>query len=358
MKRQYFLFLVTVLLFANCAVAQQQEATRPITGEAVEKFAAFDPVIEKHMDHIGATAASFAVQHNGKIVYSRAYGWADKDQKVPATTETTFRIASNTKPITAAIMRQLVVRHKKLKLTTKVIPFLGIEPAGELGDERLNEITIEHLLTHKGGWDRATTFDPMFRPKTISKFHSINVADLTKEHIVSYMLTKPLQLEPGTKKAYSNFGYLLVGMMIEKVAEKKYSQVVEEFAEKTGVSVRLSATKVDARHSTEVFYPRESGLVMSLRDSLGGLTANAESMCRVMKKYWTSGKRRKKREKKSLMHYGRHPGSTNALMVYRTDGIDYVLILNATRDKGYKDDISEIRDQLDRVVESISNRNR
>jgi len=97
---------------------------------------------------------------------------------------------------------------------------------------------------------------------------------------------------------------------------------------------------------------------MSLRDSLGGLTANAESMCRVMKKYWTSGKRRKKREKKSLMHYGRHPGSTNALMVYRTDGIDYVLILNATRDKGYKDDISEIRDQLDRVVESISNRNR
>ena len=74
---RYFLFSILFysLLFVSFEKAlSQQEVKRPIAGKAVEKFAPFDPVIEKHMDHIGATAASFAIQLNGKIVYSRAYG--------------------------------------------------------------------------------------------------------------------------------------------------------------------------------------------------------------------------------------------------------------------------------------------
>ncbi len=354
-----FLFVAFLLLTTGVTQAQQDVAVaRPITGKEVEKFAAFDPIINAHMDHIGATAASFAVSLNGKIVYSRAYGWSDSEMKVPATPETTFRLASNTKPITAAIMRQLIAKKKDLKLSTKVIPFLDIEPmGGKLGDERLNDITIEHLLAHKGGWDKTKTFDPTYRPKTISKAHKIKVDDLTKAHIVQFMLSHPLQNEPDEKYAYANFGYMLLGLVIEKVTEKPYSENVVEFAAKLNSNIRISATEIEDRHESEVHYPRESGLVIPLRDSLGGLTGSAESTCKFMKKYWTDGKRRKKNEKRSKFHSGRHIKSTNALMEQRKDGVDYALIFNSSRDKGSSEDFVLIREKINAAIEKIKQSN-
>jgi N-acyl-D-amino-acid deacylase len=336
----------------------QQDVARPITGKAVEKFAAFDPVINAHMDHIGATAASFAVSLNGKIVYSRAYGWSDSEMKIPATPETTFRIASNTKPITAAIIRQLIAKKRDLKLSTKVIPFLDIKPkGGKLGDIRLNDITIEHLIAHKGGWDKSKTFDPTYRPKTISKAHGIEVGELTKEHIVSYMLSHPLQTDPGEKFAYANFGYMLLGLVIEKVTEKSYAENVVEFASKLKAEIRISATKVSDRHENEVHYPRESGLTMPLRDSLGGLTASSESLCKFLIKHWTNGKRRKKKEKRNVYHFGSHARSTNSLVEQRKDGVDYALVFNACRDKGYTDDLRKIREDINTTIEEIKRSN-
>lgn len=358
MKIRASVFALFTGLLLGLVAQAQQDVVRPITGKEVEKFAAFDPVINAHMDRIGATAASFAVSLNGKIVYSRAYGWSDSEMKVPATPETTFRLASNSKPITAAIMRQLISKKQALKLSTKVIPFLGIEPmGGKFGDERVNDITIEHLLFHKGGWDKSKTFDPTYRPKTISKAHGIKVGDLTKEHIVSYMLSHPLQYDPGEKYAYANIGYMLLGMVIEKVTEKPYAETAKEFADKLKVDIRISATEIDERHENEVHYPRESGLVVPLRDSLGGLTGSAESMCKFMKKYWTDGKRRKKKEKRSKFHSGTHPRSTNALIEQRKDGVDYALLFNSCRDKGRSEDIRLIRDKINATIEKIKNSN-
>ncbi len=344
-------FLVLVLsLVANA----QQDIARPVTGKEVEKFAAFDPIINAHMDRIGATAASFAMSLNGKIVYSRAYGWSDSEKKIPATPQTTFRLASNSKPITAAIMRQLIAKKRDLKLSTKVIPFLGIKPmGGKVGDQRLNDITIEHLLTHKGGWDKNKSFDPTYRSKTISKAHGINVDDLTKEHIVSYMLTFPLQYKPGEKYAYANIGYMMLGMVIEKVTGKPYSETAEEFAKKLKAEVRISATEVSERHESETHYPRESRLAIHLRDSLGGLTASSESMCKFMKKYWTNGERRKKKEKRSFYHTGSHPRSTNALMEQRKDGVDFSLIFNACKDKGRSEDFAKIRKEINAAIDRV-----
>lgn len=345
------LFLLLVLGLNALA---QQDVARPITGKEVEKFAAIDPIINAHMDRIGATAASFAMSLNGRIVYSRAYGWSDSEKKTPATPQTTFRLASNSKPITAAIMRQLIAKKRDLKLSTKVIPFLGIEPlGGKVGDKRLNDITIEHLLAHRGGWDKRKTFDPTYRPKTISKAHGIDIDELTKEHIVSYTLSYPLQYAPGKQYAYSNLGYMLLGLVIEKVTEKPYSEYAEEFAKKLKAEIRISATEVSDRHENETHYPRESGLVIPLRDSLGGLTASSESMCKFMKKYWANGERRKKNEKRSFYHTGSHAKSTNALMEQRKDGIDFSMIFNACKDKGYSDDLKKIRKEINGAIDQI-----
>lgn len=349
------IFLLLVCLAAPQGAFSQQDIKRPITGEANAKFAAFDPVVEKHMDHIGATAASFAVSINGKIVYSRAYGWADKDMQVPATPETTFRLASNTKPITAAIVRQVIPRTKGIDFNTKVFEYLEIEPmGGKLGDERLNDITIDHLLRHRGGWDLSKSFDPTYRAKTISKAHGIKVEDLTKKHVVQYMLAEPLQNEPGAKHVYSNFGYLLLGMVIEKATGNSYAENVAGFVKKMKLEdIHLSSTNAEDRRKSEVFYPRESGFRIRVGDSVGGLAGTAESLCQFMKKYWTSGKRRKRNDSIALVHYGRHVRCTNALMVYRKDRIDYVLLFNSTNDKDYMADLKAMRKDINDTIEQI-----
>jgi N-acyl-D-amino-acid deacylase len=208
-------------------------------------------------------------------------------------------------------------------------------------------------MNHKGGWDRLKTFDPIFSRNSIPKFHDVKFEDLTKEHVVSYMMTRPLEYEPGEKFAYSNFGYMLLGMVIEKVTDKSYEENVNELAGKLKATFRFSSMDMENRHESEVFYPRESGFAFRRADSIGGLTSNAESLCKFMKKYWSTGVRRKKKDKKKQSHTGRLPKSTSAQIVYRKDGVDFVLLFNATRDKGYAENLHAIRDAINETVEEI-----
>jgi len=352
--RSVFSSLVVALLTAGVAQAQPDEGASPSGVEEAEPFAALDALVEAHMEHIGATAATLAVSYRGDIVYSQAYGWSDPDGEVPTTTSTTFRLASNSKPITSAIVRQLIAERDDLDAGTRVLRYLRAKPLGrKLEDKRWRDITVGHLLTHKGGWDRSTTFDPTYRPKTISKAMKIDEEDLTPDHVVKYMLSFPLQYEPGTTRAYSNFGYLLLGAVIEKATKRAYREHVEALSDSLGADIRVSATDVDARHPSEVHYPRESGLEISLRESLGGLTASAESMCAFMDAYWIDGKPRRASARRWFYHFGRHRKSTSALMEQRRDGFDYAVMFNASRDEGSTKDTQSLRGQINGFVDAL-----
>ena len=77
-------------------------------------------------------------------------------------------------------------------------------------------ITTRHLLQHTGGWDRDKSFDPMFRPREISR--TLGVASPPgPRDILRYRLGQPFEFDPGTRYAYSNFGYCVLGRVIEKV---------------------------------------------------------------------------------------------------------------------------------------------
>ena len=110
-----------------------------------------------------AIGAALAVTRNGKLVYTRGFGLADRDHAQSVQPNSLFRIASISKPVTAAAVLQLAERNK-LTLDAKVVGLLEL-PAPN--DKRWNEITIDHLLHHTGGWDRSKSFDPMFRPIVI-----------------------------------------------------------------------------------------------------------------------------------------------------------------------------------------------
>ncbi|MCA9025564.1 MAG: beta-lactamase family protein [Planctomycetaceae bacterium] len=337
------------LLSGNCCVQTGIAEERPTTGVVNPAYAPLDEIVFQFMDLSAAKAAVIAVSHHGEVIYSRGYGWADRRRRTPTLPNTTFRLASNTKPITATVVKSLI-RSGDLDADLAVFPFLGLSPFdGELGDERLNKITVKHLLDHQGGWDREETFDPMYRLKQIQQEMHLNKSP-NSHRIIQYMLSQPLQFAPGERRAYSNFGYLVLGRVIEKATGQNYVDIVQ-----SRVFEPLGTTEVhiSGQGRSEVFYPNGNGFNMAARDSAGGLAASAPALCHFMHAYWINGEQRRPREIYWYYHMGSMTNTTTALMEQRLDGIDYAVMFNARRNEQYEEDAAHLRSELNRVLDSL-----
>ncbi len=198
-----------------------------------------------------------AVAHQGRIVYARGFGWADREKQEKVEPESMFRIASVSKPITSVAVLQLVERGK-LKLSDRVFNVLKLEePTGAnvKFDARWKQVTILDLLQHTGGWDRDKSFDPMFiSPQIVEKFGIKSPA--MPDSIIRYMLREPLQFDPGKGECYSNFGYCLLGRVIEKVSGQPYGEYVEkQILAPLGIKyMKLGKTLLSDRARGEVKY--------------------------------------------------------------------------------------------------------
>jgi len=197
------------------------------------------------------------VTRNGRLVYARGFGYADRDAREPVEPTALFRIASISKPVTAVAILQLV-EQGRLGLDDQVCDVLEIQPHLEDGaavDPRLSGVTIRHLLQHTGGWDRDASFDPMFRSPQIVRALGVEPPARPWD-IIRYMAGRPLDFDPGTKYAYSNFGYCLLGRVIEKVTGRPYEQHVQEAVlAPVGVDdMRIGRTLREERAEGEVVY--------------------------------------------------------------------------------------------------------
>jgi len=198
----------------------------PRTGLADSEMASFDRIIPELMRKYQIPGGAVAVTKDGRLVMARGYGFADREARQPVEPDSLFRIASLSKAITSATILRLV---EEGRLTLDSRPFQMLNnlrpPAGARVDRRIYEITIRNLLQHSGGWDRDKSFDPMFRSVEIAQ--SLGVAAPAKpDDIIRYMLGQPLQFAPGTRYAYSNFGYCVLGRIIEKVTGQSYESYV------------------------------------------------------------------------------------------------------------------------------------
>lgn len=314
---------------------------------------ALQQTVRQFMDTTGATAANVAVCRHGELVYSRSLGFADRRQTIPVRSTTTMRLASCTKPVTRAAVEQLIAAGR-LERQTPVYEYLGIRPGPDgLADPRIEQITIDHLLQHEGGWDRDATFDPLYRTGEIQR--ELGLGRLQKHHVVRYMWSRPLQFDPGERECYSNFGYLLLGLVIEKTTGKSYIQSVRELvAAPLGIEdFAISSAVRSARSPHEVYYPDENGLNLKLRDSSSGLAASAESMVRFMGGWWIDGQPRHDDRNVYLYQIGTHPLTTTTLMEQRLDGLDYVIMLNRRREDSYPEDNAEIRQQFNELLDEV-----
>lgn len=250
---------VTVLRAQPAAPAREQQPRDiPITGRVHDETKPIDDALLAFLREHDVPGAAVAITRRGKLVYSRGFGHADPAKREPVQPHSLFRIASISKPITGVAVLQLVERGQ-LKFDDRVFDILKIEPyfanEDDKPDPRLKQITIRHLLHHTAGYDRGRSFDPMFRPVTIAT--ALNVAPPAQpQHTMRYMAGRPLDFDPGARYAYSNFGYCLLGRVIETKTGQTYEAYVKQHVLKPlGVTtMRLGRTRLEGRAKDEVRY--------------------------------------------------------------------------------------------------------
>ncbi len=152
------------------------------------------------------------VVRDGKTVFDKGYGSADLEWNIPNTPATKFRLGSLTKQFTAASI-MLLQERDKLKVEDPVRKYLPDLP------ESWDKITIFNLLTHSAG-----VFNYTARPD----FKEFTRRRMTPQQIVDLVRDKPLDFQPGEKMSYSNTGYVVLGMVIEKVSGQPYAQFLQD----------------------------------------------------------------------------------------------------------------------------------
>lgn len=248
-------------------------------------------------------ACQIAVGKNGKIIESRAFGFCDKDLKTKTTTDNVFRIASVSKVFTAAAVHKLI-EDGKLKYDDKAWTYISnLKPTyGENNiDPRWKQVTIAQLLTHSGGWTLENG-----EPQRIYARLAADAAGESRpacpSALVRYMMGKPLQYDPGTKSVYSNFGFNVLGRVIEQASGKHYFDYVRaNLLSPAGIEdINLGRTARRHARLNEVYYyaGKNSPDVWSLidedaevadfayggdaaiesMDAHGGLVSSAESL--------------------------------------------------------------------------------
>jgi CubicO group peptidase (beta-lactamase class C family) len=156
-------------------------------------------------------AGAVLIAHNGKPVFEQAYGLADRKNRIPNTLDTRFRIGSMNKMFTAVAVLQLV-QAGKIRLDDPLATYLPDYPNKALA----SKVTIHHLLTHTGG--TGDIFGPAF--------FSNRLRLRTIHDYVQLYGARDVEFTSGSQWRYSNYGFILLGAVIEKVTGASYYDYV------------------------------------------------------------------------------------------------------------------------------------
>jgi len=180
----------------------------------------------------GRFAGAVLVARQGKILFQQGYGLADRARAIPNSVDTRFRIGSMNKMFTAVAVLQLA-EAGKVSLDDPLIKFLPDYPNRELA----TKVTLDHLLTHRGG-----TGDFFVPEYFANKDHIRTFGDY-----IALLGKRPLAFEPGERFDYSNYGYLLLGAVIERVTGRSYYDYVHsEIHARAGM--RRTGSEPEDRH--------------------------------------------------------------------------------------------------------------
>jgi CubicO group peptidase (beta-lactamase class C family) len=214
--------------------------------------------------------ASVAIAKDGKLVYARGFGLADTAAGTGIEPYSKFRIASISKLVTAISVMKLQ-EEGRLSLDDKVFGPEGILNDScycKPKDKRVFDITVAHLLSHEGGWSQRYG-DQMFMPQVVASQMKTDLP-VDMKTIVRFALSKRLHFTPGTGRSYSNLGYSILGLVIEKKSGLSYDEYCRKaIFEPLGIYDMMPARNMpDQKAPFEVTYYEPLG--MPLRPSIYG----------------------------------------------------------------------------------------
>ena len=191
-----------------------------------DELQGLDRKVKSYMRKWGIKGASLAITRNDSLLYAKGYGWADEELGVEMQPYHILRMASVSKLITAAGIMVLQDRDS-LNIKDNVFGPGGIledSPfASVIKDRNYHKITIEHLLRHQGGFSR----DPLFSSRDVKHQMQLDCPP-TKDDFFRLVLSRNLRFMPGSWQKYSNFGYLLLSEIIEKVSGMPYEEFIRK----------------------------------------------------------------------------------------------------------------------------------
>lgn len=257
---------------------------RGTTQIAQAKPPVVDDEVKRFMDKYQVPGLSLCFLRRKSLLYSSSFGLADRSSGSPVTTRSLFRMASNSKAITSAAIFTLI-EAGRLKLADRIFSPYGI--LSEYADrgrppEWIHAITVYHLLTHTcGGWNK-TASDPM-----------LNRPEFNHAQLIRWTLdTQELQHRPGRHYDYSNFGYCLLGRVIERTSGLSYEDYVRRhILDSIGITDMKIATLNPAPFEV-IYYPQGGeqpyDIDVTRMDSNGGWIATPEDMGRFISELFAS----------------------------------------------------------------------
>lgn len=200
---------------------------------------------------------SLAVVRHDSLLYAKSYGYFDADRQVPLKPGHIMRIASVSKLITGAAVMKLV-EQGKIRLDSPVFGPRGIlndkEYTDAIKDTAYYSITVEDLLRHEGGFTNAGG-DPMFNTPTMMLRFKLEEAPDSKT-LVKNIITRRLRYRPGSMRYYSNFGYMLLSLVVEKASGQDYeTYAIENLLRPAGCyGFHIAGTYKEERRPEESYY--------------------------------------------------------------------------------------------------------
>ncbi|MEJ5052059.1 serine hydrolase domain-containing protein [Chryseobacterium culicis] len=195
-----------------CSTLKAQTETHLNTVNQAKKKQEIDSIIQAYaaINKFNGTAL---IHYQHKNIFEKSYGWQDAEKKISNQNKSVYQIASLTKSFTALVIVKLS-EEGKLSFKDPISKFIPDYPRG-------NEITIEHLLTHTSG-----IYEVLRNKQYFSLLHTGKSIAKNKE--LSFFKNEPLDFEPGTQFSYTNSGYIILGLIIEKLTGLSYENAVRK----------------------------------------------------------------------------------------------------------------------------------
>lgn len=236
----------------------------------IPELSPMDAAIDSFRTAWNIKGLNFAVMRRDSLLYAKGYGWADAENGEPMAPGTTLRLASVSKLLTAiAVMR--LSEQGLLSLQSPVFGPFGVLKGYDdvIRDDRHFLITVEHLLRHEGGLYYGRS-DPMFT--TAANMRALGITTPpTQDQLARLLLSREMEFDPGTSRQYSNFGYMLLGMIVEQVSGKPYGRYMKEdiFEPNGCYGFAIAGNYLSDRHPGETRYylPPDTQLIYEFSGS-------------------------------------------------------------------------------------------